>query len=97
MAGDLADSDGTTEAKEPTKEEREKADKEARAKEQAEQDALPYRWTQKINELEVIVPVSGNIRGKDLEVKFTKTHLKVALKGQAPIIDVRRDPKATIA
>ena len=74
------------------KEEREKRDKEARAKEKAEQDALPYQWTQTIKDVDILVPVPGNIKGRDLDVVLTKTKLKVALKGQAPIIEVRATP-----
>lgn len=67
--------------------EREKADEELKAKEAAEQATLPYKWTQTIGDLDVAVPVPANIKGRDLEVKFTKTKLKVAIKGQDPIID----------
>ena len=72
----------------PPPEEREKLDKEARAKEAAEQAQLPYKWTQTIKDVDVIVPVPGNLKGRDLEVVVAKTKLKVAVKGQTPIIDV---------
>ena len=74
----------------PTPEEREKKDKELKAKEAAEQAALPYKWTQTIKDVDVTVPVAGNLKGKDLDVKFTKKTLKVGVKGQEPIVDVRR-------
>lgn len=77
------------EQKEPTREERDQADKEAREKEKTEQDALPYKWTQSIQDVDIVVPVPGNMKGRDLDVVLTKTKLKVALKGQAPIIEVR--------
>ena len=77
-----------TMASSPTPSEREKADEELKAKEAAEQATLPYKWTQTIGDLDVAVPVPANIKGRDLEVKFTKTKLKVAIKGQDPIIDV---------
>ncbi|KAI9713739.1 MAG: hypothetical protein M1812_006577 [Candelaria pacifica] len=71
----------------PTPEEREKADTELKAKEKTEQDALPYKWTQTIQDVDITVPVPGNIKGRDLEVVLTKNRLKVAIKGQTPIID----------
>lgn len=76
----------------PPPEEREKADKEARAKEAAEQAALPYKWTQTIKDVDITVPVPGNLKGRDLEVVLTKAKLKVAVKGQTPLIDVRDTP-----
>ena len=72
----------------PSAEEREKLDAEARAKEEAEQAKLPYKWTQTIGELDVTVPVPGNLKGRDLNVVLAKTKLKVGVKGQEPIIDV---------
>ncbi|KAL8687924.1 MAG: hypothetical protein Q9224_005015 [Gallowayella concinna] len=71
----------------PTPSERERSDAEARAREKEEQAKLPYKWTQTIKDLDVAVPVTGNLRGKDLDVVMTKTKLKVAIKGQEPFID----------
>lgn len=76
-------------SKSPTPSERERSDAEARAREKEEQAKLPYKWTQTIKDLDVAVPVAGNLRGKDIEVIMTKTKLKVAIKGQEPFIDVR--------
>ncbi|KAK4110422.1 CS-domain-containing protein [Canariomyces notabilis] len=59
----------------------------ARAKEKAEQDALPYRWTQTIGDLDITIPVPGNIKGKDLAVTFTKTTISAGIKGQPPILE----------
>ena len=73
----------------PTPSERERSDAEARAREKEEQAKLPYKWIQTIKDLDVAVPVAGNLRGKDIEVIMTKTRLKVAVKGQTPAIDVR--------
>ena len=73
----------------PTPEEREKLDKEAKAKEREEQSKLPYKWTQQISDLDITAPIPGNIKGRDLDVKITKTSLKAGIKGQEPIIDVR--------
>ncbi|KAI9878009.1 MAG: hypothetical protein M1830_002167 [Pleopsidium flavum] len=71
----------------PTPEEREKKDAELKAKEAEEQAALPYKWTQTIQDVDITVPVPGNIKGKDLDVVISKTKLKVGLKGQTPILD----------
>lgn len=68
--------------------EREREEKERKAKEAAEQAALPYKWTQTIRDVDVVVPVPGNVRGRDLEVVMTKTKLKVAVRGQQPILEV---------
>lgn len=73
----------------PTPSERERLDAEARVREEEEQAKLPYKWTQTIKDLDIVVPVAGNLRGKDIEVVMTKTKLKVAVKGQTPAIDVR--------
>jgi len=72
----------------PTPEERDKADVELKAKEAAEQAALPYKWTQTIGDLDVTIPIDAKYKGKDLDIKLTKNALKVAIKGQEPIIDV---------
>lgn len=73
----------------PTREERAKKDAELKAKEAAEQAQLPYKWTQTIQDVDITVPVPANIKGKDLDVVMTKSKLKVGIKGQTPIIDVR--------
>ena len=73
----------------PTPEEREKKDAEAKAKEEEEQSKLPYKWTQTIGDLDITVPVPGNLKGRDFDVMISKTKLKVGVKGQTPIIDVR--------
>ncbi len=72
----------------PTAEERKELDKAAKQKEQEEQAALPYKWTQQIGDLDLTAPIPGNLKGKDLDVKITKTTLKAGIKGQEPIIDV---------
>jgi peptidylprolyl isomerase len=38
-------------------------------------------------EIEVFVPIDASIKGKDLDIKITQKQLKVAIKGQEPIID----------
>ncbi|KAF2876895.1 HSP20-like chaperone [Massariosphaeria phaeospora] len=71
----------------PTPEERTKADADLKTKEDAEQAALPYKWTQTIKDLDVAIAVDGKYKGRDLDVKLTKTALRVAIKGQEPFID----------
>ena len=73
----------------PTPSERARLDKEAKAKEDAEQAALPYKWTQTISDADVTISVPGNIRGKDLDIVLTKSRVKVAIKGGEVFIDVR--------
>ncbi|KAH6917516.1 nuclear movement protein nudC [Coprinopsis sp. MPI-PUGE-AT-0042] len=70
-----------------SKEEREKRDQEDRAREQAEQATLPYKWTQELGEIDIAVPVPQGTRGKDLIVEIKKKKLRVGLKGQEPIMD----------
>ncbi|EJT80964.1 nuclear movement protein nudC [Gaeumannomyces tritici R3-111a-1] len=62
----------------------------ARAKEQAEQDELPYKWTQTIGDLDVVIKLpegSANYKGKDLKVELKKQHLYAGVKGADPIIN----------
>ncbi|OGM44130.1 nuclear movement protein nudC [Aspergillus bombycis] len=66
---------------------REREEKERKAKEDAEQAKLPYKWTQTIKDVDVTISVPGNLRGRDLDVVLTKTKIKVAVKGQEPIIE----------
>jgi HSP20 family molecular chaperone IbpA len=67
---------------------REREEKERKAREDAEQAALPYKWTQTIRDVDVTIPVPANIKGRDLEVVLTKTKIKVAIKGQEALIEV---------
>ncbi|CAI7640532.1 unnamed protein product [Penicillium pancosmium] len=62
-------------------------EKERKAREIAEQSQLPYKWTQTIRDVDVSAPIPANIKGRDMEVVLTKNKLKVAIKGQAPIIE----------
>ncbi|KAE8373668.1 nuclear movement protein nudC [Aspergillus bertholletiae] len=66
---------------------REREEKERKAKEDAEQAKLPYKWTQTIKDVDVTIPVPGNLRGRDLDVVLAKNKIKVAVKGQEPIIE----------
>ncbi|KAI4217561.1 MAG: hypothetical protein LQ351_000157 [Letrouitia transgressa] len=72
----------------PTPSERSRADAAARAKQAEEQSRLPYKWTQTIRDVDVLVPVPPNLRGRDIDASITKTHLRIGIKGQSPpIID----------
>ncbi|KAL2850334.1 HSP20-like chaperone [Aspergillus pseudoustus] len=66
---------------------RETEEKARKAAEDAEQAELPYKWTQTIGDVDVTIPVPGNIKGRDLDVVLTKTKIKVAIKGQKPFIE----------
>ena len=60
----------------------------ARAREEEEQAALPYKWTQTIRDLSLNFTVPGNFKGRDLVVEIKKTKLSAGIKGQEPIISV---------
>ncbi|KAF3004336.1 hypothetical protein E8E13_009496 [Curvularia kusanoi] len=72
---------------EPSPEEQKKLDAEQKAREQAEQAALPYKWDQTIKDLDITVSIESKYKGKDLDVKISRNALKVGIKGQPPIID----------
>ncbi|TFY82639.1 hypothetical protein EWM64_g1372 [Hericium alpestre] len=69
-----------------TPEQREVRDKEDRAREEAEQAALPYTWKQELHEVDVRVPVPKGTRARDLNVVLQKKKLSVGLKGKEPIM-----------
>lgn len=73
----------------PTPSEREAADKAAKDRENDEQSKLPYKWTQTIQDLDITVAIPGNMKARDLDVKIARTSLRVAVKGQDAVIDVR--------
>jgi hypothetical protein len=73
----------------PTPSERERKDAEDRKREQEEQAKLPYKWTQTLTEADISVPIAATYKGRDLVVELKKKYLKVQIKGQEPIIDVR--------
>ncbi|KAI9816014.1 MAG: hypothetical protein M1827_002006 [Pycnora praestabilis] len=60
----------------PTPSEREKSDADLKAKEAAEQATLPYTWKQTIGDVDITVPVAGNLKGRDLDVLIAKGKLK---------------------
>jgi hypothetical protein len=71
---------------------RERAEKERKAAEAAEQAQLPYTWTQSIGDVDVTVPVSGSLKGRDLDVSLTKAGIKVGVKGEEAILQVFNHP-----
>ncbi|KAH8905906.1 CS domain-containing protein [Coniochaeta sp. PMI_546] len=56
------------------------------AQEKAEQDALPYKWTQTIGDLDLTFSVPGNYKSKDLKIDIQKTKIVAGVKGQEPLI-----------
>ena len=62
------------------------------AREASEQGALPYRWTQELDHVEVTVPVPAGTKGRDLSILLHKRSIKVGLKGQHPILEVSPNP-----
>lgn len=76
----------------PPPEERAKADAADRAREQAEQAALPYKWDQTIKDVDIVISIDAKYKGKDLDVSIGRNKLKVGIKGQEPFINVRFPP-----
>lgn len=64
----------------------------ARAQEAQEQAALPYKWTQTIADLSVTFTVPGNLKSRDLVIAIKKQTLSAGVKGQDPVIAVRKHP-----
>lgn len=46
-----------------------------------------YRWTQTLEEVTIYVNLPDNVTTKQLDVKLMPSKLRVAVKGQDPIID----------
>ena len=80
---------------ETSPEEQKKLDAEQKAKEQAEQAALPYKWDQTIKDLDITVSIEGKYKGKDLDVHISRNALRVGIKGQPPVIDVPSPPQSS--
>lgn len=80
---------GTDGSSSPSAEERKAADAAQKAKEDAEQAQLPYKWTQTIKDVDVTILIDGKYKGRDLDVVLTKSKLKAGIKGQDAFIDVR--------
>ncbi|KAI9220197.1 HSP20-like chaperone [Blastocladiella britannica] len=62
-------------------------DRQAREREEAEQSALPYKWRQTLQDVDLTVPLPKGTKGRDLAVKIEKKRLVAGLKGQAPIFE----------
>ncbi|CEJ94374.1 Putative Nuclear movement protein [[Torrubiella] hemipterigena] len=58
----------------------------ARAREEQEQGALPYKWTQTIGDLVVTFNVPANLKSRDLAINISKQKLVAGVKGQEPVI-----------
>ena len=58
--------------------------------------AVPYGWTQTLQDVTVLFPVPKTTKGKDVVVEFGKTHLKAGLKGQPLLIDVRAHARTSV-
>ncbi|CAJ0565917.1 unnamed protein product, partial [Mesorhabditis spiculigera] len=52
-------------------------------------DLEKYSWTQTLQEIEIRIPLKAGfaLKSKDVVVVVEKNHLKVGIKGQAPIVD----------
>ncbi|KAL4804825.1 nuclear movement protein nudC [Aspergillus unguis] len=61
---------------------REAEEKQRKAAEDAEQATLPYKWTQTIRDVDVTIPVSGNLKGRDFDVSLKRDSIRVAVKGK---------------
>ncbi|KIL70890.1 hypothetical protein M378DRAFT_183451 [Amanita muscaria Koide BX008] len=75
-----------TEYENLSKEEREARDKADRAREVAEQAALPYSWTQELGDVDVTVTVPRGTRARDLAITIEKKKLSIGLKSKEPIM-----------
>ncbi|KAN0060350.1 hypothetical protein ACQY0O_007679 [Thecaphora frezii] len=70
-----------------TPEQRAAHDAAAKAKEDAEQAALPYKWSQELDHVEISVPVPSGTKGRDLAIELKKKKIRVGLKGKEPIVE----------
>lgn len=62
-------------------------DQAERAREVAEQAALPYTWKQQLDAVQISLPVPQGTKARDLTVELKKRRIKVALKGQDAILE----------
>ncbi|GAA5828060.1 hypothetical protein JCM11251_005715 [Rhodosporidiobolus azoricus] len=70
-----------------SEEEQKKQDLQNAQREKEEQEALPYRWRQTLNDVTVSVPVPPGTKGRQLDVVIKKLYVKVGLKGQEPVLE----------
>ncbi|SGY37616.1 BQ5605_C003g01844 [Microbotryum silenes-dioicae] len=66
--------------------EQKQLDAENALKEKAEQDALPYRWRQTLQDLTITIPVPSGTKSRDLLVDIHKRSIKLGLKGKEMIL-----------
>lgn len=59
-------------------------EREAAAKEKAEQEALPYRWRQTLQDVTISIPLPPGTRGKDLSVDIQNDKISARLKTAPP-------------
>jgi hypothetical protein len=53
-----------------------------------EQAALPYKWAQTLEYVDILVPVPEGTRARDLAVTFKAKKISIGLKNQEPILSV---------
>lgn len=46
-----------------------------------------YHWSQTLQELQVNFPVDSALRSRDMDIVITPTRIKVAIRGQKPLLD----------
>jgi len=63
-------------------EEQKAYDEKRRIQEKEEQNALPYKWQQTLQEVSVNIPVTKGTKGKQCTIKFAKKHLSVVVNGE---------------
>ncbi|TKY85737.1 hypothetical protein EX895_005277 [Sporisorium graminicola] len=68
-------------------EQQQQHDQSERAREAAEQAALPYTWKQQLDIVEISVPVPQGTKSRDLTIELKKRKIKVALKGKDAILE----------
>ncbi|RKO91194.1 HSP20-like chaperone [Blyttiomyces helicus] len=57
----------------------------ARLKEQEEQDALPYKWRQTLQDVDISVTLPKGTKSRDLSIVIKPKHISVGFKGKEPI------------
>lgn len=50
--------------------------------------ALPYRWRQTLQDVDIVVPIPNGTKARELSVEIKKTKLKAGFKGKEPIMEV---------
>lgn len=47
-----------------------------------------YEWTQTLQELSVVVPITEGLKSRDVVCDITKSRLRVGVRGQPLLVDV---------